>query len=431
MLAQTTTKASKSTVEVPGLGLVELARITSNFSELTEAERADWVYAEDAAALGHETIQIGDVAYASALGDMRCGVVTKIGPKRITVTMTTRTSINDANKYGWDQARIQETTAHRSGVRIHRPAAEQAPPVEVEETEVTVPGPIDKTAILTKAPIETLLHSGTEDATPAGAGASGSKVIAALEALWTAFQKRVADLPDVVIITGTGAAGGEWGHTWHESWEVGSIGVELEHGAKVEVNERTKMTEVSISGERLACGAKLTAQTLLHEAVHVLARVRGIKDTSRQCRYHNKKFVEIARELGLDYPHSAPDKTIGFSAVEWTEEGYNLYLAEIADLAEAINLYLPLTGLFALAVSLGTISGGDGGEGKPVVPPTIPKRPRRTTGPSRNLSVATCSCEEPRKMRMAPKTLEKAPVICGACGEHFTFKTDEEVEDDE
>ena len=29
--------------------------------------------------------------------------------------------------------------------------------------------------------------------------------------------------------------------------------------------------------------------TLLHEAAHALAAARGIKDTSRQGRYHNKK----------------------------------------------------------------------------------------------------------------------------------------------
>jgi hypothetical protein len=36
-------------------------------------------------------------------------------------------------------------------------------------------------------------------------------------------------------------------------------------------------------------------QTILHEAVHALAHVRGVKDTSRGGKYHNKReFVALA-----------------------------------------------------------------------------------------------------------------------------------------
>jgi hypothetical protein len=38
---------------------------------------------------------------------------------------------------------------------------------------------------------------------------------------------------------------------------------------------------------------------MLHEAAHALATWRGIKDTSAACnRYHNKRFVVLAAELG-------------------------------------------------------------------------------------------------------------------------------------
>lgn len=39
--------------------------------------------------------------------------------------------------------------------------------------------------------------------------------------------------------------------------------------------------------------------TLLHEACHVYAEVNGIKDTSRDGRYHNRRFAEIAIPIGL------------------------------------------------------------------------------------------------------------------------------------
>ena len=39
--------------------------------------------------------------------------------------------------------------------------------------------------------------------------------------------------------------------------------------------------------------------TLLHEMVHAYAHANGIKDTSRQGRYHNKAFKKLAEERGL------------------------------------------------------------------------------------------------------------------------------------
>src|SRR5947208_20920 len=60
------------------------------------------------------------------------------------------------------------------------------------------------------------------------------------------------------------------------------------------------LPEVFVGGEGLARGAVDVLGTLLHEATHALAHVRGIKDTSRQGRYHNRRFAALAGELGLD-----------------------------------------------------------------------------------------------------------------------------------
>ena len=50
-----------------------------------------------------------------------------------------------------------------------------------------------------------------------------------------------------------------------------------------------------VAGECLAESPRQTLQTMLHEAVHALAHTRGVKDTSRGGKYHNKRaFVAPA-----------------------------------------------------------------------------------------------------------------------------------------
>ena len=74
-----------------------------------------------------------------------------------------------------------------------------------------------------------------------------------------------------------------------------------------------------ISGEGLRRTARDVLGVLLHEAAHALAAARGIKDTSRQGRYHNTQYKTLAEELGItvqSIPPSAgppppfPDPTI-------------------------------------------------------------------------------------------------------------------------
>lgn len=44
----------------------------------------------------------------------------------------------------------------------------------------------------------------------------------------------------------------------------------------------------------------------VHEAAHGVAAERGVKDASRQGRYHNRQFKAIAEELGLDVAQDPP-----------------------------------------------------------------------------------------------------------------------------
>ena len=66
-----------------------------------------------------------------------------------------------------------------------------------------------------------------------------------------------------------------------------------------------------ISGEALRLTPAEVLAVILHEAAHALAHARGIKDTSRQGRYHNKQFKTCAEELGLTVEH---DQRNGWSA---------------------------------------------------------------------------------------------------------------------
>ena len=93
-------------------------------------------------------------------------------------------------------------------------------------------------------------------------------------------------LPAVVIIiaSGTERKQAVFGHHAPGRWYAG--------------NEQR--AEIMISGEGLRRTPQDVLGTLLHEAAHALAAARGIKDTSRQHRYHNTKYKMLAEELGIN-----------------------------------------------------------------------------------------------------------------------------------
>jgi hypothetical protein len=64
--------------------------------------------------------------------------------------------------------------------------------------------------------------------------------------------------------------------------------------------------EVLLIADGLAGSAVDVLGLLLHEAGHALASERGVKDASRQGRYHNRRFKTIAEELGLDVAQDPP-----------------------------------------------------------------------------------------------------------------------------
>ncbi len=67
------------------------------------------------------------------------------------------------------------------------------------------------------------------------------------------------------------------------------------------------MAELFVGGEGLSRGARAVMATLLHEAAHRVACRRGIKDTSRQGRYHNRRF----RDLGPSWASASTSTATG------------------------------------------------------------------------------------------------------------------------
>jgi curved DNA-binding protein CbpA len=216
--------------------------------------------------------------------------------------------------------------------------------------------------------------AGTQIATPGQDTEAVSRILHMLEDIWQAIRHHHPQIPLVVIIIASGTDGKQarWGYHAPKRWQVG-------------LDERT---EIMVSGEGLRRDAASVLGTLLHEAAHALATARGIQDTSRQGRYHNKKFKAHAEELGITVEH---DARLGWSITTLPAHTATKYAVQLADLHLAMTLWRH-----------NETSGG---------PAT-----RRST----NLIAAACPCG--RSIRIAASTLADAPVICGACDSFFAAK---------
>ena len=214
-------------------------------------------------------------------------------------------------------------------------------------------------------------------------------------------------MPDVVIVTGAGSnqkgtpEGYQLrGHHWPERWVLGG-------------QDQPRAPELFVAGELLAAGGRAVVEVMLHEAAHALATKRGIKDTSAAGnRYHNKRFVALAAELGLRGP-DVPDKITGWS--HCTLHGQAAYDAWAEVTAGIDAARLPF--LIDLARPAG---GGERRRG--------PGRRRPGHSPPNGAgggSPVECACQpEPRRLQLTPKQIEDGPIICGLCCAPFELPED-------
>ncbi|MFC8012587.1 hypothetical protein [Streptomyces cinereoruber] len=235
----------------------------------------------------------------------------------------------------------------------------------------------------------------------------GTRITTALEATWAAFQKHHPDLPDVVMITGTGTQGRnrkrpKLGHHKADRWLDAAAG--------------GRRAELFVSGEAIAAGGQVVVETVLHEAAHALAAARGIRDTSCAGRWHNRKFAELAKEVGLEPPKRA-EKVIGFSEALITAATVSRYASAIRklDAAALARIEAPDEEGDQEQDEDGKKEGPRGGKGRA----------------GKRLAVA-CECDPPRRMQVTPKLLEGGAILCGECREPFEpVESAEDTESDE
>ncbi len=235
---------------------------------------------------------------------------------------------------------------------------------------------------------------------------TGSQLVQALEAVWAAIADRHPDVPDVVMITGSGnmGLGLKWGHYGPDRWANGRFVVD-----SAGTTWRDRKPELFVGGEAIGRGAEMILETMLHEAVHAVAVVRNVKDTSRQGRYHNGRFRELAEELGLVWTFDRPHELLGFSEMLTSEATREAYADVIDKLNSAIALTIEMPGWANLA---GGSPGGGGVHGGG-------RKPKDPDAPKTGLRKAVCGCG--RIIRVAPSTLEAAPITCGSCDEDFVL----------
>jgi hypothetical protein len=199
--------------------------------------------------------------------------------------------------------------------------------------------------------------------------AAASGLVAALEHTWAAICEQHPDVPDAVLVVASGSAGKHLalGHFAPHRWRMAD----------------TDHHEVLVGGEGLQRDPVDVLGTLLHEAAHGLASARHVKDTSRQGRYHNRRYAQLAAELGLVVEHA---QALGWSRTTVPDQTAAGYATQLAELAAALVLW------------------------------------RRTEPPpgggkTRNLLAATCACG--RRIRVARTVLNQAAIVCAACGTPF------------
>lgn len=233
-------------------------------------------------------------------------------------------------------------------------------------------------------------------------------LVEAIESTWRAIQGNHHDVPEVIVTIGAGskAMGLVLGHFAANRWVAGQD------------DQARTIHELFVSGEGLQRGAADVLGTLLHEAAHAAAEARGIKDTSRQGRYHNAKFKAIGEEFGLSL---SCDKTIGWSTTSVPAETAARYADQVHTLEGAMIAYRRAEGLAGIFGGLiGGTGGAEGGEGEgDDDKPTKPK----------NGYSAECGCG--RKIRVSASTYEAGLITCGLCGQPFTAPNAEAEGDDD
>lgn len=222
---------------------------------------------------------------------------------------------------------------------------------------------------------------------------TASAVVVACEQAWADIQRHHPELPDAVMILGSGVERGrlvKGGHWWANQW----------------VADGSSRAEVLLAGEMLHLEPRQVFEVLLHEGAHGINAARGIKDTSRGGRYHNERFATAAREVLLIVRALPP---YGLAKTTLSPDAAERYAPAIDRIGQAMRIARRLGAVELTGKEGGRdAEGGNGGTSEGGRP--------GSDGRSK-VTAAACGCG--RKMRMAPSTLAAGPVTCGLCGTEF------------
>lgn len=389
---------------------------------LSNGETADLAALVDNAAnaldlnqVTRDEVKIGDAAYVDAMGGTRRGVVVKVTKTKIHVAFTTQGAIDESARsagYG---------AGYTRGIRVQITVADmvyvKAALAPVAAVAVETPVPLSTETELAQTVIEAdhsealTLHSQDgkvvlvsenenwepEMTTTEIQNHTGSTVVTLLEKVWARIRENHPELPEVVIITGSGLlAGSKWGHFRADGWNA----------------EEGRKHELFLAGEALAKGASQVLQTMIHEAAHTICKVRGIQDTSRQGRWHNAEFKKAAAELGLEHKSSSADKSHGFSFVTLTDTTKATYADLLEELEREIKLTCHLPSWLGGSADQDEEKGGEKITGGKALQGEDDKK---ASGPIK----ATCNCEEPNIIRASKKVLDKKTISCDDCDSIF------------
>jgi hypothetical protein len=220
-----------------------------------------------------------------------------------------------------------------------------------------------------------------------------STVVTALEDTWAAIRELHSEVPNAVIVVASGT------NSRLPGWSHYAAPMRWQHGDD-------RLPEVLVSGEGLKRPATDVLTTVLHEATHALADIRGIQDTSRQGRWHNRRFAALADELGMN---TTKDPRVGWSLCQLRDTKAARYCGVLDDLSTALAMYRH-------AELAGT---GRRNSNNPIsctcgCPPRIGVAPALL-----ELGPISCTCGCPPRIGVAPALLELGPITCGVCGNEF------------
>ena len=196
-----------------------------------------------------------------------------------------------------------------------------------------------------------------------------SPLVTALEAAYADMRMMHPDLPPATIVVASRGKRPLHGYFHAQRWQVEGI--------------ETPVCEIMMAAESLTRGAVATWGTLAHEATHALCRERGVQETDKSGRRHNKKFAAMATEaFGLEITEA---QTIGWSVTAVPEETAAANAAAIARIEAAI----------------------------------MGQRCIDTSAKSKSKNLLKCECDCGTIIRMSPKALEAAPILCEGCFSYF------------